>query len=378
MRTLLPAAALLTFWLACGDDDGGGGPPVDEIPPDTEITAGPMGDADIGSGMFTFSSEPDATYECRIDGAPFVTCTSPWTVNITVGDHVFEVRAIDAAGNRDETPAQRMYRGVAPTTGTRVRLVAANLTSGNLQGYEPGDGSRILKGLKPDIVMVQEFNYFPGNGTAEIRAWVDDVFGANFQFYREVGAQIPNGVVSRYPILAAGTWEDTRSPNREFVWARIDVPGPKDLWAVSVHLLTDDTPGTRDGEATELRALIEANVPASAYLVIGGDFNTDTRSEACVTVLSGLVSNGAPYPADQAGNSNTSAPRSKPYDWLMMNAALRATMTPVVIGANSFPNGLVFDSRVYTPLADVAPALVTDSAALNMQHQAVVVDVRLQ
>jgi len=34
----------------------------------------------------------------------------------------------------------------------------------------------------------------------------------------------------------------------------------------------------------------------------------------------------------------------------------------------------VFDSRVYTPLSDVAPVLSTDSAATNMQHMAVVRD----
>jgi hypothetical protein len=37
----------------------------------------------------------------------------------------------------------------------------------------------------------------------------------------------------------------------------------------------------------------------------------------------------------------------------------------------------VFDSRVYTPLADVSPVLMTDSAAVNMQHMGVVKDVLL-
>lgn len=50
---------------------------------------------------------------------------------------------------------------------------------------------------------------------------------------------------------------------------------------------------------------------------------------------------------------------------------------PTVIGANSFPNGLVFDSRVYTPIDDVAPCLATDSAATNMQHMAIVKDFSL-
>jgi hypothetical protein len=35
----------------------------------------------------------------------------------------------------------------------------------------------------------------------------------------------------------------------------------------------------------------------------------------------------------------------------------------------------VLDTRVYTPLAEVAPAMTGDSAAANMQHMAVVKDV---
>jgi hypothetical protein len=49
----------------------------------------------------------------------------------------------------------------------------------------------------------------------------------------------------------------------------------------------------------------------------------------------------------------------------------------VTIGAASFPSGLVFDSRVYTPLADVSPIQLGDSAAVNMQHMAVVRDIQL-
>ena len=34
---------------------------------------------------------------------------------------------------------------------------------------------------------------------------------------------------------------------------------------------------------------------------------------------------------------------------------------PVVIGSNTFPNGLVFDSRVYSPLSEVSPIQQGDS-----------------
>ena len=88
----------------------------------------------------------------------------------------------------------------------RIRIVAANLTSGNGQDYDPGHGARILRGLQPDVVLLQEFNYL-NNTAADFRAWVDATFGTTFSYMREAGGdQIPNGVVSRYPIISSGEW----------------------------------------------------------------------------------------------------------------------------------------------------------------------------
>ena len=347
---------------------------VDRTPPETTITSGPSGDTPTGEASFAFTSEAGATFECRIDAAAFASCTSPATVQITSGAHTFEVRASDSLGNVDATPAQRTYRGVAGTP-TKIRLMAGNITSGNLQSYDPGHGTRIFQGVKPDIVMIQEFNYRPDNSDASIRAWVNTTFGTTFSFFRETGKNIPNGIISRYPIVQSGVWEDTLAPDREFVWARIDIPGSKDLWAISVHLLTRDAP-TRNSEAGALRDLIQANIPASDYLVIGGDFNTDNRGESCVATLNAsVVSNGAPYPVDQNNNGNTNASRGKPYDWVMMSSGLRALQVPTVIGQSTYTNGIVLDSRVYTPLSEISPVLQGDSGATNMQHMGVAVDV---
>ncbi len=255
----------------------------------------------------------------------------------------------------------------------RLRLMAGNLTSGNLQAYE-APGTRIFQGLRPDIALVQELNV-GDNSPAAIRAWVDMTFGASFAFFRESVAQIPNAVVSRYPILASGVWEDPEAPNREFAFARIDVPGAIDLWAVSVHFLTDGS--RRPAEATALVGFINAMVPPGDYLVIGGDLNSGSRTETAINTLGQVVVVGAPFPVDQAGDGDTNAGRNDPYDWVMLDPDLDARKVPVTIGAASFPAGLVFDSRVYTPLADVAPIQVGDSAAPSMQHMGVVKDVML-
>lgn len=171
-----------------------------------------------------------------------------------------------------------------------------------------------------------------------------------------------------------------------FVWAKIDIPGDKDLWAISVHFKASSgatNEARRDSQAKQILALIAANVPAADYLVIGGDFNTTSRTEDCINTLSvanqnppspqspGVFITTGPWPVDQAGDGDTNASRGSPYDWVIPDADLNARKTTLVIGSNSFPNGLVFDSRVYSPLSQVAPVLASDSGAPAMQHMAV-------
>ncbi|MFW5740553.1 MAG: endonuclease/exonuclease/phosphatase family protein, partial [Myxococcota bacterium] len=225
--------------------------------------------------------------------------------------------------------------------------------------------------LEPDIVLIQEFNY-GDNSSADLQDFVDTTFGPGFAYARE-GGQIPNGVISRYPILESGEWDDPEVGNRDFVWARLDLPGASDLWAISVHLL-HGKPGDRVSEANALLGYVQANVPDGALIVLGGDFNTTSRSEGCMNTLAARFITAGPYPADQDGNDNTNAHRNSPYDWVLANPALHAFETPVLIGTQSFTAGLVFDSRVYTPLSDVPPVLADDSDAPQMQHMAVVRD----
>jgi hypothetical protein len=265
---------------------------------------------------------------------------------------------------------------VAPATlgDEVVRIMAANTSSGNNQSYDPGHGNRIFQGLDPDIALVQEMNVTLNgskNSAATYRQWVNENFGSTFFYHVETGKSIPNGIVSRYPFLATGVWEDEEMPDREFVWARIDLPGDMNLLAISVHLSSGGGSSTRNTQAGNLRSLIQANKLASDHVVIGGDFNTDTRSESCLSTLSSVVVTASPWPVDQSGVGGTNASRAKPYDWVAAGSSLAALSTPLVIGSNTFTNGIVFDSRVYSPLSAVSPVLSADSGATNMQHMAV-------
>jgi len=250
--------------------------------------------------------------------------------------------------------------------------MAANTTSGASQSYDPGEGIRIFQGLKPDVVLLQEFNYGTSSD-ADARRMVDLAFGTGFSYFRETGAQIPNGIVSRFPIAESGTWTDPAVSNRGFAYAKITLPGARALWAVSLHLLTSSATD-RDREAAAIVAQVKSIVPEADFLVVGGDFNTSSRAEQCIGTLAQIVVTEGPFPDDGHANDNTSGPRTKPHDWLLADGDLAARRVPTAIGQNQFPAGLVFDSRVYAPLLDVAPVQVGDCAAPGMQHMAVVRD----
>ena len=83
---------------------------VDATSPDTRIDSGPSDGAltNARSASYGFSSEAGATFECSVDGGAFASCSSPRTIGeMTDGNHVFTVRARDATGNADATPATR-------------------------------------------------------------------------------------------------------------------------------------------------------------------------------------------------------------------------------------------------------------------------------
>ncbi|HEX9824092.1 MAG TPA: M23 family metallopeptidase [Actinomycetota bacterium] len=84
---------------------------VDLTPPETTITSGPSGTVPDTSVTFEFSAtEEPATFECGLDGEALTACVPPKEYSMLVaGSHEFRVRAIDAAGNADGSPASRTF-----------------------------------------------------------------------------------------------------------------------------------------------------------------------------------------------------------------------------------------------------------------------------
>ena len=267
---------------------------------------------------------------------------------------------------------------VVTQSNVTMRVMASNLSSGNNQRYET-PGLNILKGLKPDIVAMQEFNVtnsFGVNTPAAISNMVATTFGTNFVYFRETGYSIPNGIISRWPFVTNGTWvdSDTGVNDRGFAWAKIKLPGTNELVVVSVHLKASsgsDNPARRAAQAAEITSLIQATFGTNGWIIVAGDMNLYSDSEAAITTFKTYLSD-SPVPADQNGNVDTNAGRTERYDRVLPSFAMTNLLVPVVMPSRSYLNGLVFDSRIYTNLTDVPPVVSGDSGASGMQHMGVV------
>ena len=82
---------------------------TDELPPETALDGTPNSTTGSLVATFEFSGSDNlspVTFECSVDGGSYVSCASPFsTSTLRVGSHTFAVRAVDAVGNIDPTPA---------------------------------------------------------------------------------------------------------------------------------------------------------------------------------------------------------------------------------------------------------------------------------
>jgi hypothetical protein len=120
-----------------------GGVPVvtDELPPETTLDATPNSTTSSLVATFEFSGSDNlspVTFECSVDGGSYVSCASPFsTSTLSVGPHIFAVRAVDAVGNIDLTPAIYSWTiesGLPPTNRdgsvwTMALVILAGLTA---------------------------------------------------------------------------------------------------------------------------------------------------------------------------------------------------------------------------------------------------------
>jgi hypothetical protein len=114
---------------------------TDELPPETALDGTPNSTTGSLVATFEFSGSDNlspVTFECSVDGGSYVSCASPFsTSTLSVGSHTFAVRAVDALGNIDLTPASYSWTiesGLPPTNRdgsvwTTMLVILASLTA---------------------------------------------------------------------------------------------------------------------------------------------------------------------------------------------------------------------------------------------------------
>lgn len=187
---------------------------VDAMPPDTVIDSGPSGTTGAGPLLpveagpsprlpaqvalngdveLEFqSTEAGSRFECRLDGGEFAPCASPQEYRgLADGEHTFEVRATDPAGNTDATPARRTFT-VAASAASSPALYSlrqvVDLVNGSQQnnGIEGGDQTEPF-----------------GANPAFMPDWDGDgIFGGQGDFAIENSTQEGIEAPFRYPCIA--------------------------------------------------------------------------------------------------------------------------------------------------------------------------------
>ncbi len=90
-------------------------PGTETVAPETAITAAPAGgESTTAKFEFTRTDADAGSFECSLDGGAFTPCSSPDSFVVGLGEHSFHVRAKNAAGLVDPTPAGAQWIVLQP------------------------------------------------------------------------------------------------------------------------------------------------------------------------------------------------------------------------------------------------------------------------
>lgn len=183
----------------------------DTTPPQTTVTLG-LGGAYHQDTFFWFvSSEAGSRFQCRFDRGSWNSCDSPLKyAMVPEGTHTLEVRATDAAGNVDPTPAARTWT-MPPPNDNFAAATTLTESSGTLTGAsvmattEPGEPRHAGQGGRS----VWYRWTAPASGTATF-----NTFGSEFRTVLAI--YTGSSVSSLTPVASNVNWRGTG-------WSRVAV-----------------------------------------------------------------------------------------------------------------------------------------------------------
>lgn len=208
---------------------------IDTDPPETSLDSGPAQGSSTydDSPSFTFSADEAGTFECKMDGGLFTACSSPESyAGLAPGPHVFEVRAVDAAGNLDATAPFRTWTVVADDHTD----VCAGSTAVGLQSATPGvlelagDTDAFSVSLPSAAATyrifstgaIDTYGELRDAGCAVVETDDDSGFGGNFEILHTGAAGTFHVLVTHAEGLAGPYSLEVRAP---WITETVDAPG---------------------------------------------------------------------------------------------------------------------------------------------------------
>jgi DNA-binding beta-propeller fold protein YncE len=255
---------------------------VDTTPPETTITNNPTPTL-INENTLTVglaASENSSSFEASLDGGDFETVSAPYEItNLADGNHTLAVRAIDAAGNADPSPATLDWQvdtSLPQTTATIDVSTPTNSTSATFQFTADKPASTFEASL--------DNNDFAAATTPFTVNNLDDG-----EHNLRVRAVLQSGQADPTPF--------------EIVWT-VDTAAPDTTVTSQTLNLTNDTSASFEFTATENNSSFETSLDGADFETATTPFDVSGLGDGDHTLLVRAT--------DEAGNVD-STPAS--FDW---------------------------------------------------------------
>jgi hypothetical protein len=274
---------------------------VDTTAPVTTIDTAPTSPTNSTTADFTFSSdEPGGTFQCKLDAAAYAACTSPLNLSgLADGIHTLLVRAIDAAGNTDATPASATW-----TVDTAAPSAPAITSPAN--GSSTNDNTPTFSGTAEPNSTVRVFNGATQIGTATTNG------GGNWTF--TPSSALPDGTntITARAVDAAG---NVSGPSTG-VSITLDSTAPVSAIGSKPPAHSNSAAAHFTFSADDVAATFECKLDGGAWAACASpqDFSSLSEGDHTFNIRG----------TDAAGNTESPA---KTYTW---NVDLTAPAIPVV------------------------------------------------
>jgi len=200
----------------------------------------------------------------------------------------------DLPARSDSTPSGGPIPQKEPTT---LRVMSWNVLWGEPK-KEPEKFARVFKALKPDIVLLQEWERAPVDG-ADIASWFNANLGGSWS---AVGGPLGVGIASPHPIVMQ--YNDPVVPadgenNPMRISAALVQTPLRDTLAASLHLKCCGSAGSSEDvrrmmEAEAVRSFFMESAPEwQTFRVVGGDINLVGSREPLEILKRGIDEDGS-------------------------------------------------------------------------------------